>query len=155
MCIVCGKHKCHSSNHKEHARNTLMYLADFRFSQEEKCDNEADGDEEESSEAIGLLMITQITTTLNSSFQFLGIALDTCAHFKNTVVEQVFRAMKLNWPNLFIDPEGEEITVNGVGGKNNSIGNFTFSFSFGGRRCSVPVHVIPGNTPLVMSRYLE
>jgi hypothetical protein len=79
-----------------------MYLADFVLAQEERSDKESDGDEEESGEAIGLLMKTQITSTLNSSIQFLGIAIDTCANFKNTAGEQVFRAMKLIWPNLAI-----------------------------------------------------
>jgi hypothetical protein len=125
-------------------------LTDFVISQEEAETQEATCNEDDVEEPIGLLMVTQITSAFNSYIQFQGIALDTCANYKNNVGEEVFRAMQIIWPKLRATKGGDTISVNGVGGKQQSVGSFHFSFVFGGLSYKMPVYVIPGRQPLVM-----
>lgn len=149
ICFVCGKRNCHSQNHKDQVKKTLSYFTDFVLSQE-NSEGAADSDEDGSDEAIGCLMVTQLSGMLNGSISFKGIALDTCANFRNTVGDKLFREMQLIWPRLSLSPAEPKITVNGVGGQNQSVGSFEFVFHFGGMKYRMPVHVIPGRTPLVM-----
>jgi hypothetical protein len=95
-------------------------------------------------------MKTQLIHTLAATIPFNGIALDTCANFKNTVGTDVFKSMQAIWPSLVAGTTADGVEIRGVGGKNESTSTFTFSFVFGGRSYEIIVHIIPGPTPLVM-----
>jgi hypothetical protein len=161
VCFVCRKQYCHSSNHKEQVWTTLAKKFDYVLSQSATLDDEINKEQEKESnlqakdflsgdEAIGYVMMTQLIHTLVATITFNGIALDTCANFKSTVVTDVFQSMQALWPSLVAGTTADGVVIRGVGGKNESTSSFTFSFMFGGRSYEMIVRHIPGPTPLVM-----
>ena len=166
ICIVCGKSGCHSSKHRQQGKRFLNNLATaYHGTEDDIEDSPTEKEDEEDEDTSGMesgstcMMISDCR-----SFAAMGIypsspmlrvdacLLDTGCNKLSTIGDRLVSAARVASVRSTVPEYKKSATIHGIGGNTTAIkGKMKFHFLFGGELCTILLHIVAGEDPMLLS----